>query len=101
MCDRVPPSALPGYIDEPEYPSYVSKNHYGLCLRAETDMPANTVVGTKNLKPTAENFHFISDSDDVEHRHVMLMGTDDQGNLKWGRVQGKAGKSSYLLFILI
>lgn len=70
---------------EPQYPSYVDKNHYGLCLRAKEDLPKGTVVATADLEKT--DLAYIAGS--ADQIHIALMDVAPDGTPIWGRVRGK------------
>jgi len=72
---------------EPQYPSYVDHNHYGLCLRAAQDLPKVTIVATASLEKTDKPY--IAEHPSEDHRHVALMHVAQDGTPTWGRVRGK------------
>ena len=70
------------------YPSLISENSYGLCLRASQKLVPNTIVASKDLVPT--NNHYIANHLSPEYKYVMVMGLDDNNQMLWGKVTGKA-----------
>lgn len=72
---------------EPHFPSYVSRNHYGLCLRATHDLKRSTIVATADFEKTDKAY--IADHDSPDHKYVALMDITEEGIPVWGRVRGK------------
>lgn len=72
---------------EPEYPSYVDTNHFGLCLRASRDLPKGTVVATAKLERSDKAY--IANHPLEEHKYVALMDVLPDGSPVWGTVRGK------------
>lgn len=70
---------------EVQYPSYVDRNNYGLCLRAATDLAAGTVVATADFEQTDKPY--IADQED--NIHIALTGVSPEGTPTWGKVRGK------------
>lgn len=72
---------------EPQYPSYVDQNHFGLCLRAKTDLPAGAVVATADFEPT--DHPFVANSSDESYKYVAVMAVTKGWQPIYGRVRGK------------
>jgi hypothetical protein len=72
---------------EPQYPSYVDQNHYGLCLRAAYDLKKDTIVASADFEKTDKPY--IAGHESAEHRYVALMQVNKEGIPTWGRVRGK------------
>lgn len=72
---------------EPQYPSYVDQNHYGLCLRAEKDLEKGTIVGTADFEKTDKPY--IADHPSPEHKYVAVADITKEGKPVWGKVRGK------------
>lgn len=71
---------------ESEYPSYISINSFGLCLRARKELTAGTIVGTARMIATTHPY--IHDHQDMRHRHVSIIGFRAQKPI-YGQVVGK------------
>ena len=71
---------------EIQYPSYISNNHLGLCLRARISLLAKTIVGSALMIPTTNNYSH--DNPDTQYKHVSIMGCKDNKPI-YGRVIGK------------
>lgn len=78
---------------EPQYPSYITKNHFGLCLRASQDLEAGIVVGTNDCTQTDKEY--IAGHESLEHRHSMVIGISADGKPIFGRVWGKGGYANH------
>lgn len=76
-----------GNLIEPHYSSYVDANHYGLCLRAQQDLPAGTIVATASLQKTDKPY--IAGHESPEHKYVAVMDVLADGTPVWGNVKGK------------
>ncbi len=75
------------YLDfEPEYPSYVARNKYGLCLRARKALEPNTIVGTAHM--VSSPAPYIHDHPNITYRHVSIIGFKSKQPV-YGRVIGK------------
>lgn len=72
---------------EPQYPSYVDQNHYGLCLRASADLEKGTIVATGDLEATDKQY--IADHPADEHKYVAVMDVSKDGVATYGNVRGK------------
>jgi len=72
---------------EPQYPSYVDQNHYGICLRASDNLKKGTVVATCDLEVTDKEY--IADHPSEEHKYVALMDVSKDGKPTYGNVRGK------------
>lgn len=72
---------------EPQFPSYVDTNHYGICLRAARDLKKGTVVATANLEQTDKEY--IAGHASPEYKYVALMRIMPDGKHIYGRVRGK------------
>lgn len=72
---------------EPHYPSYVSQNYYGLCLRAVRDLKKGTIVATADFEQTDKAY--IADHSDQEHKYVAVMQITQDGKPIYGRIRGK------------
>lgn len=72
---------------EMQYPSYISTNHYGFCLRASKDLDQETIVATADFEPT-EN-EFIANDPSEDHKYVALMDVTAKGKAVYGKVRGK------------
>lgn len=72
---------------EPQYPSYVDYNDYGLCLRAADDLKRGTTVATADLEETDKPY--IANHPSEEHKYVALMAITWDGKPIWGKVRGK------------
>ena len=72
---------------EPQYPSYVDHNEYGLCLRAADDLKKGTPVATADFEKTDKPY--IANHSSEEHRYVALMAITSDGKPIWGKVRGK------------
>jgi hypothetical protein len=72
---------------EPHYPSYVDRNHYGLCLRAAHDLAKGTIVATADFEKTERPY--IANHDSPDHKYVALMDVSAEGVPTWGKVRGK------------
>jgi hypothetical protein len=70
---------------QPQYPSYVDHNHFGLCLRAARDLKKGTIVATADLEKTDKAY--IADNPD--QIHIALMEVAPDGTPTWGKVRGK------------
>ncbi len=86
ICILLPATELYQNI-EPQYPSYVDKNHYGLCLRAARDLKKGTIVATADFEKTDKAY--IADHESPEHKYVALMDVSIDGVATWGKVRGK------------
>lgn len=75
------------YLDlEPEYPSYVARNKYGLCLRARKNIEPNTIVGTARMVKSP--VPYVHDHPNISYRHVSIIGFKNKQPI-YGRVIGK------------
>jgi hypothetical protein len=74
-------------VIEPQYPSHVDHNDYGLCLRAACDLKKGTVVATADFEKTDK--HYIAGHSSPEYKYVALMHVAPDGTPAWGRVRGK------------
>lgn len=75
------------YLDlEPEYPSYVARNKYGLCLRARKALEPNAIVGTARM--VSSQVPYVHDHPHVTYRHVSIIGFKKKQPI-YGRVIGK------------
>jgi SET domain-containing protein len=72
---------------EPQYPSYIDRNHYGLCLRAARDLKKGTVVATADFEKTDKPY--IADHSSDEHKYVALVAVSIDDVPTWGKVRGK------------
>jgi len=75
------------YIDE-GYPSYVSKGHLGLCLRASDYIAKGTVVASANFTATDKTF-IAHNPPSHEYYYVALMNFTEQGQPIHGQIRGK------------
>lgn len=71
---------------EPQYPSYVSINHLGLCLKARFPLAAKTIVGTALMIHT--DTYYAHDNKYNKYKHVGIMGFKNNRPI-YGRVIGK------------
>ena len=69
-----------------QYPSYISNNHFGKCLRALNDIDAGTIVATADFEETEKAY--IAGHQSEEHIHVALMDLTENGKPVWGKVRG-------------
>jgi hypothetical protein len=81
---------------EPQYPSYISRNDFGKCLRAKVSLDKDIVVGTAAFLPTQNSF--IAEHPDEEYKHVAIMGVTSDGKPIWGRVMGKMAYANHSCF---
>lgn len=72
---------------EPQYPSYVDINQYGLCLRATRDLLKGTLVATADFQETDKEF--IANSPDPEYKYVALTRITSDGKPIYSRIRGK------------
>lgn len=70
---------------EPQYPSYIDQNHYGLCLRAAQDLPKGIIVATADFEKT----NLAYEAGNPDQIHIALMDVELDGTPTWGRVRGK------------
>lgn len=64
---------------EPHYPSYVGSNHYGLCLRATTDLKKGALVATADFEKTEKGIikgasYFVYEGMDDDIYHLPRLG---------------------------
>lgn len=74
-------------MNDQSYPSYISINHYGLCLRASKDLKKDTIVATADFEKTDSTY--IADHPSPDYRHVALMAIAKDGTPIYGKVRGK------------
>jgi len=74
------------YVHE-GYPSYLSKNQFGFCLRAAKKLESGIIVATANLIQTSKPY--IAHHESPEHAYVAIMGFNDNHEVIWGKVRGK------------
>ena len=72
---------------EPQYPSWVDTNHYGLCLRAVRYLPKGTIVATADFQETDKQF--IANSSDPEYKYVALSRINSDRTPIYSRIRGK------------
>lgn len=72
-----------------QFPSTLSKNHFGNCLIATRDLPAGTLVQKFLTEPTDQAFNGDLNAP-LDERHVMLLEKDAQGKLLYGKVTSQA-----------
>jgi len=72
---------------EPQYPSYITHNHFGLCLKASQDLDLGVIVGTNDC--TVTDKEYIAGHESLEHRHSMVIGVTQDGKPIFGRGWGK------------
>lgn len=75
------------HMIEPQYPSYVDHNHYGLCLRASRDLKKGTIVATADFEKTDKPY--IAGHHSADYKHVALMAITRDGTPIYGKVRGK------------
>ena len=72
---------------EPQYPSYVDANDFGLCLRAAHDLEPGTIVATADFEKTDKIF--IANSPREEDRYIAVMDVTPDGKPVNGKIRGK------------
>jgi hypothetical protein len=72
---------------EPQFPSYVDRNDYGLCLRAARDLKKGTIVATADFEQTDKQY--IADHPSEDYKYVALMAVTKEGIPTYGKVRGK------------
>jgi len=76
------------FVDQ--FPSYQCTNSLGKfdhCLRALCTLPKGVIVGSSDFVVT--NNEYIASHELKEFRHVAIIGLKKNGEIQWGRVNGK------------
>lgn len=74
---------------ENQFPSTLSKNHFGDSLISTKDLTIGTLVQKFLAEPTEKAFNGDLNAP-LDERHVILLGQDAQGKLLYGRVISNA-----------
>lgn len=72
---------------EPQFPSFIDYNHFGLCLRASCDLPKGTIVATADFEPSDKPY--VAGHDSEEHKYVAVTHVTKSGMPSYGKVRGK------------
>ena len=69
------------------YPSYVEKNHLGLCLKASGNLEKGIIVAAADFEKTDNKY--IANHPSEDHKYVALMDLTLEGLPVWGKVTGR------------
>jgi bis(5'-adenosyl)-triphosphatase len=72
---------------ESAFPSYLSRNSYGLCLRAKRRLEKGTLVATGNLAPS--DLEYTAGSQDKAQAYVAVSAVTQDGQPIYSRVRGR------------